>query len=185
MHIFFLAICSSLFFATQVLGQDHTSCSGAQMDWYTGVVGETPCRTYERLRQICNAEYQVGQMNSSLPPDFCTDQKSACCCNSIAFTLSMLCLNCQAPIGTGSGYDAPAGTLQNYLNASIDGTHKSHCYVPTYQNFTTDIQTAVCNQNMKILDDMYTVAWRDGSWYTRDSHIFTGQSADLYSLPRF
>jgi hypothetical protein len=39
------------------------------------------------------------------------------------------------------------------------------------RSFTTDIQTAICNQNMKILDDMYTVAWRDGSWYTRDSYI--------------
>ncbi|KAJ6455468.1 hypothetical protein C8R45DRAFT_593710 [Mycena sanguinolenta] len=131
-----------------------------------------PGRTYERLRQICNAEYQVGQMNSSLPPDMCTDQKSGCCCNSIAFTLSMLCLNCQQAIGTGSGHDASPGTMENYWNASYDGTRKSHCFTPVYGNFSADIQIGVCNENIKIFDEMYPIAWPDGSWfyvYTRDT----------------
>jgi hypothetical protein len=29
-------------------------CATNQLDWYTSVVGESPCRTYERLRQICD-----------------------------------------------------------------------------------------------------------------------------------
>ncbi|KAF7365647.1 hypothetical protein MVEN_00438300 [Mycena venus] len=173
MHVFLVAL-SSVLLAAQVRSQDHTTCSGTQMDWYTGVVGETPCRTYERLRQICNAEYQVGPLNASLPPDFCTDQRSDCCCNTIAFSLSMLCLNCQQPIGSGSGYDAPAGTLQKYLNASFDGTHssESHCYAPISKNFSSNVQTAVCNENIKVLDDLYPILHSDGSWFyvnTRDT----------------
>ncbi|KAJ7778559.1 hypothetical protein B0H16DRAFT_890538 [Mycena metata] len=170
-----LVALSSVFLAAQVHSQDQTTCSGTQMDWYTGVVGETPCRTYERLRQICNAEYQVGPLqNASLPADFCTDQISDCCCNTIAFTLSMLCLNCQQQIGTGTGYDAPAGTLQKYFNASFDGTHssQSHCYAPISKNFSSKVQTAVCNQNIKVLDDLYPIFHSDGSWFyvnTRDT----------------
>jgi hypothetical protein len=37
-------------------GAPHTTaCATDQLDWYTSVVGETPCRTYERLRQTCDA----------------------------------------------------------------------------------------------------------------------------------
>jgi hypothetical protein len=35
--------------------QNATVCATDQLDWYTSVVGETPCRTYERLRQICDS----------------------------------------------------------------------------------------------------------------------------------
>ncbi|KAF8194363.1 hypothetical protein K438DRAFT_818293 [Mycena galopus ATCC 62051] len=164
MRIFLLAIYASVLLA-QVFSQGNTSCSGTQMDWYTGVVGETPCSTYQRLRQICNPEYQVGQMNSSLPPDMCTDQISGCCCNSIAFTLSMLCLNCQQKIGTGNGYDAPPGTMQNYFNASYNGiqTDLSHCDAPVFENLTANVQTGVCNEGIRILDDLYSIAWSDGA----------------------
>ncbi|KAJ7822365.1 hypothetical protein B0H13DRAFT_2127149 [Mycena leptocephala] len=162
MHIFLVAISAALL-VSRALGQDYTTCSGTQMDWYTSVVGETPCKTYERLRQTCNTSYSVGQMNSSRPPDLCTDQIPDCCCNSIAFSLSMLCLNCQQPIGTESGYDAPVETLQHYWNASYDGTHKSHCDTPVFSNFTAKIQTAVCNQGLKIFDGLYTITHHDGS----------------------
>ncbi|KAF8194373.1 hypothetical protein K438DRAFT_1674240, partial [Mycena galopus ATCC 62051] len=127
------------------------------MDWYTGIVGETPCDTYQRLRQMCNPECES-----------CGSFWAGCCCNSIAFSLSMLCLNCQQDIGTGTGYDAPAGTMQKYFNASYDGTKsvQSHCYTPVYKNFSTDIQTDVCNQDIKILKDLYPIEWSDGSWYS-------------------
>jgi hypothetical protein len=36
--------------------QNATVCPTDQLDWYTSVVGETPCRTYERLRQICDEQ---------------------------------------------------------------------------------------------------------------------------------
>ncbi|KAF9067644.1 hypothetical protein BDP27DRAFT_1328467 [Rhodocollybia butyracea] len=84
----------------------NVTCSGTGMNWYTNFVGESPCRTYERLRQICNPAFQVGVMRTNTPPDVCDEQLADCCCNSIAFALAMLCLNCQQNIGTSSGYDA-------------------------------------------------------------------------------
>lgn len=55
-----------------VVAQGNTTCKGTTLDWYTSVVGETPCAleayfcvdhvaepmigiTYQRLRQICNS----------------------------------------------------------------------------------------------------------------------------------
>jgi hypothetical protein len=92
--------------------QNLTVCATNQLDWYTSVVRETPCRTYERLRQICDKDCAcflpwheplaadavapdckdtVGQFNNTAPGDSCN---SPCCCNSIAWNLSMLCLKC-------------------------------------------------------------------------------------------
>lgn len=42
--------------ASLVAAADLTVCSGTGMDWYTDMVGETPCTTYQRLRQICNSQ---------------------------------------------------------------------------------------------------------------------------------
>ncbi|KZS88597.1 hypothetical protein SISNIDRAFT_459651 [Sistotremastrum niveocremeum HHB9708] len=140
----------------------NTTCKGTTLDWYTSVVGETPCRTYERLRQICA---------SSLPRSSLTDSLIAsCCCNSIAFALSMLCLNCQQGVGSGigsdSGYDAGKGAYQDYL--SNFGTHD--CSPQTNQALPQDVQAAVCNQNMKIEDDLYGLFWTDGSCiYTKET----------------
>ncbi|KZT32449.1 hypothetical protein SISSUDRAFT_1055522 [Sistotremastrum suecicum HHB10207 ss-3] len=83
----------------------NTVCKGGAMDWYTLTMKETPCRTYERLRQMCNSTYTVGTQTvrgSTLKgaPDACVDQNPACCCNYIAFALSMLCLNCQQDVGS-------------------------------------------------------------------------------------
>ncbi|KAJ7736219.1 hypothetical protein DFH07DRAFT_108972 [Mycena maculata] len=150
---------------------DNTVCSGTGMDWYVDLVGETPCTTYQQLRQICNSQFTVGVMDPNTPPDFCTDQVSACCCNSIAFALSMLCLNCQQNIGNGTGYDAGTGAYQDYLNGTDSGTGTS-CANPQWYQLPTDIQTAVCNEKIKIDDDIYTNGWTDGAWfyiYTRDT----------------
>ncbi|KAJ6478120.1 hypothetical protein C8R47DRAFT_1323180 [Mycena vitilis] len=146
-----------------VAAADNLACSGTAMSWYTDMVGETPCQTYQKLRQICNAQYTVGVQNTNTPPDTCSDQVSSCCCNTIAFSLSMLCLNCQQNIGTTTGYDAGAGAYQAYLGTC-----------PGPQNYTlpTDIQKGVCNEKIKIDDDIYTNGWSDGSWfyvYTRDT----------------
>lgn len=32
-------------------------------------------------------------------------------------------------------------------------------------SFTSSVQTAVCNQNIKVLDDLYPILHSDGSWY--------------------
>ncbi|KAF7309988.1 hypothetical protein MIND_00371600 [Mycena indigotica] len=142
---------------------DNLACNGTGMDWYTGMVGETPCTTYQKLRQICNSQYTVGIQNVNTPPDACTDQLSSCCCNNVAFALSMLCLNCQQNIGTGTGFDAGTGAYGFYL-----GTCSASRGLPK------DIQTAVCNQGIKINDDLYGNGWGDGAWFyvfTRDTII--------------
>ncbi|KAJ7486640.1 hypothetical protein FB451DRAFT_1391541 [Mycena latifolia] len=140
---------------------DNLACSGTGMDWYISMVGETPCQTYQKLRQICNSDYAVGVQNVNTPPDSCSDQVSSCCCNTVAFALSMLCLNCQQNIGNGTGYDAGVGAYQIYLNNG--GT--TSCANPQSQKLPSDIQTAVCNKQIKIDDDLYSNGWSDGAWF--------------------
>ncbi|KZP30186.1 hypothetical protein FIBSPDRAFT_146198 [Athelia psychrophila] len=153
-------ICALSWSPRAVMGQGDTACKTTSLDWYTSVVGETPCQTYQSLRQICNAEYTVGALSTATPPDSCNDQVAACCCNSISFALSMLCLNCQQGVGSGvagdSGYDAGVGAYQDYL-----GT----CAPNVNQSLPTNIQAAVCNEKIKIDDNLYTLFWGDGSWY--------------------
>jgi hypothetical protein len=45
-----------------------TVCPTDQLNWYSSVVGESPCRTYERLRQICDsrcARFRCGRVRSA------------------------------------------------------------------------------------------------------------------------
>jgi len=161
-----LAYLSSWSFAI-IAAQGNTTCKTTSLDWYTTTVGETPCQTYQRLRQICNSAYTVGSLSPSTPPDTCNDQVGGCCCNSISFALSMLCLNCQQGVGSGingdSGIDAGVGAYQDYL-----GT----CAPNVNQSLPADIQAAVCNNKIKVDNDLYTLFWGDGSWfyiYTRET----------------
>ncbi|KAJ7066330.1 hypothetical protein C8F01DRAFT_980952 [Mycena amicta] len=140
--------------AAGTVAADNLACNGTGMDWYISMVGETPCTTYQKLRQICNSQYAVGIQNVNTPPDACSDQLSSCCCNNVAFALSMFCLNCQQNIGTGTGFDAGVGAYQDYL-----GTCNSATGLPS------DIQKAVCNQGIKIDNDLYTNGWSDGAWF--------------------
>ncbi|KAI0629824.1 hypothetical protein C8Q77DRAFT_269468 [Trametes polyzona] len=135
----------------------NTTCISSQLDWYTDVVGETPCMTYQRLRQICDNNYQVPDMRTNAPGDNCDSQISTCCCNTIAFQLSMLCMNCQQDrLGGGqSGINAPAGTYTAYRGRCGPG-----------KNFTLDgmVQNAVCNENIWLDEFLFTRIWSDGSW---------------------
>ncbi|PBK84247.1 hypothetical protein ARMGADRAFT_1088698 [Armillaria gallica] len=151
------------FLVPYLFAQDHTQCVDSGSDWYTSVAGETPCRTYERLRQICNSNYVLGALNPNTPPDTCNDQVADCCCNSIAFGLSMLCLTCQHGIGpNGNGIDAGIGAYQLYLKHGSN----SFCTPNTNKSFTNDIQTAVCNNGLKIHDNFYdAIFWADGPWF--------------------
>ncbi|KAK0504444.1 hypothetical protein EDD18DRAFT_502912 [Armillaria luteobubalina] len=147
-----------------VFAQDHTQCADSGSYWYTSVVGETPCRTYERLRTICNSQYVLGALKTNTPPDTCNDQVADCCCNSIAFGLSMMCLTCQQGMEStgGNGTDAGPGAYQLYLK---HGTN-SFCTTNTNKSFTNGIQLAVCNNNLRIHDSFYDrIFWADGSWY--------------------
>ncbi|KAG8704534.1 hypothetical protein FRC08_002184, partial [Ceratobasidium sp. 394] len=136
----------------------NTTCKTTSLDWYTQSVGETPCRTYERLRQSCNPQYQVGNFGPNPPGDRCDDQVSTCCSNSVAFALSMLCENCQYGLGSSingdTGFDAAAGTYQIYLGRYGPGTN---------QSLPKITQAAVCNQGINIPNYLYTLFWVDGA----------------------
>ncbi|KAK1216521.1 hypothetical protein PQX77_020845 [Marasmius sp. AFHP31] len=154
------------------------------LDWFRQYSGETPCKTYERLRQICTPDYRVTTLSTQLPPDVCREPdpaKSECCCNTVAFALSMMCLACQQ----GGGKDAGKGTYQLYLSGGIQGAP----WCPTVHNQTlpASIQTSVCQQGIRIFDLIYRITWLDtGEWYfgyVRDQIVkaminATGESRD-------
>ncbi|KAG1856033.1 hypothetical protein DFJ58DRAFT_345219 [Suillus subalutaceus] len=146
-----------LYHAGTVLAVGNTTCLSSQLDWYTTAVGETPCMTYQRLRQICNSAYVVGNFSANTPGDRCNDQVSDCCCNSVAFSLSMLCMNCQedAVPGDVTGIDAAPGTYTTYL---------ASCGTSTNYSLPASIQQAVCNENIKLDNFLYNrTYWPDGS----------------------
>ncbi|CUA72879.1 hypothetical protein RSOLAG22IIIB_05067 [Rhizoctonia solani] len=152
-----------LLFVASVAGivrAGNTTCKTTSLDWFTQSVGETPCRTYERLRQVCSADYQVGNFRSTTPGDNCSGQPAICCCNSVAWALSMLCMNCQYGVGSSvngdSGYDAGAGAYGIYLN---------NCGRPTNKTLPDTVQTAVCRQDIKIPSFVYNLFWVTGDWY--------------------
>ncbi|KAG8709812.1 hypothetical protein FRC09_000454, partial [Ceratobasidium sp. 395] len=112
---------------------------------------------------------QVGNFDLNRP-ETCNDQLSTCCCNSIAFALSLLCLNCQYGTGSGNGQDtgldAPAGYYRTYLG---------NCQPVTNRSLPNTVQTAACNQGIKIPNYLYTLFWDQGDWY----YEFTRQTAQL------
>ncbi|KAF5341466.1 hypothetical protein D9758_013945 [Tetrapyrgos nigripes] len=168
-HSFLLLLLLSLatfnLYIIPTFAEGNITCADDALDWYSNAVGETPCKTYERLRQICNPQFQVGIMNTSTPPDICNEQIADCCCNSIAFGLSMLCLTCQQGLSNApNGFDAGAGAYEIYLS----GGHSAgtFCSPNTNKSFTDEIQSGVCNAGIKIFDSMYNrVFWSDGSWF--------------------
>ncbi|THU82538.1 hypothetical protein K435DRAFT_784583 [Dendrothele bispora CBS 962.96] len=111
-------------------------------------------------------------MNTNTPPDVCNEQVPDCCCNSIAFGLSMLCLTCQQGFSHApNGFDAGSGAYEIYLSANRPVGQ--FCSPNTNQSFPAQIQTAVCNQNIKIFDSMYNrIFWSDGSWFYEWSSQF-------------
>ncbi|TFK78782.1 hypothetical protein K466DRAFT_612603 [Polyporus arcularius HHB13444] len=130
----------------------HLKCASAQLDWYTDAVGETPCETYQKLRNICNPSYTVPQFFPNTPGDSCDDQVSGCCCNTVSFVLSMLCMNCQYDTQLGEvGIDAGKGAYSLYAG---------NCN-PRAANHTLPkaIQQAVCNKGIKIDRNVYDLFW--------------------------
>ncbi|KAH7910213.1 hypothetical protein BJ138DRAFT_1153380 [Hygrophoropsis aurantiaca] len=145
----------------------NTTCLSAQLDWYTDAVGESPCMTYQRLRQICDSDYQVPSFSATLPGDTCGGQNTDCCCNSVAWVLSMLCMNCQQdadPSSIAPGIGAPNGTYSTYI-----GT----CGQSVNYTLPSDIQADVCSENIKISTYIYTrVYWNTGAWYYNWTRTF-------------
>ncbi|KAJ3759163.1 hypothetical protein EV360DRAFT_82383 [Lentinula raphanica] len=102
---------------------------------------------------------ETGIMHTNAPPDTCMDEFGDCCCNSVAFALSMFCLACQQ----GKGIDAGAGTYQLYLQGSRPSGHS--CSPVVNRSLPTHIEDAVCDQGIKIIDDIYSrTFWANGAW---------------------
>ncbi|KAK1221171.1 hypothetical protein PQX77_016026 [Marasmius sp. AFHP31] len=142
-----------------------TSCEDTGLNWYTKAVGETPCKTYERLRQICNL--RVPDMRKDLNVDRCSDQLASCCWNTIAYSLRMLCYTCQCGIGKLSyGMNAKPGADQVYLES------ENKMRPNESRRLLNEIQSAVCNSGIKIFKGLYDkTVWDDGAFYfiyTRD-----------------
>ncbi|KAI0671078.1 hypothetical protein C8Q78DRAFT_835941 [Trametes maxima] len=145
MHVY-AGLLVTAFLGASSVNADDTACASGQLDWYTNVVGETPCQTYNKLRQICNNDYQVPRLNAS-QDDQCNEQVADCCCNAIAFQLSMLCLNCQRdPAQDNQGIDAAIGVFDHY---------RANCGINANSSFPDDIQQAVCNKDVRIDDFLY------------------------------
>ncbi|KAI0643023.1 hypothetical protein C8Q79DRAFT_202553 [Trametes meyenii] len=162
MH-FYAAFSVTALLGASFVHADDTTCASGQLDWYTGVVGETPCQTYSKLRQICNNDYQVPRLNTS-QDDQCNEQVADCCCNAIAFQLSMLCLNCQRDaVHDSQGIDAPIGVFDHY---------RANCGINANSSLPDDIQQAVCNKNVRIDDFLYE-DWEGGQW----SYVTTKDAA--------
>ncbi|KAI8971135.1 hypothetical protein BD414DRAFT_426655 [Trametes punicea] len=152
------SILAAVLYSGAATGRDagNTTCASTQLDWYTNVVGETPCATYQRLRQICNVQYQVPAFRPNTPGDNCDDQVSECCCNSISWALSMLCMNCQYDLDGGPSYGIDAG-------AGAYGLYTATCGRPMNKTLPRDVQSAVCNEEIKIDQNLYSLFWDDGS----------------------
>ncbi|KAG2044011.1 hypothetical protein BDR03DRAFT_940527 [Suillus americanus] len=151
-----------LVFLIDFAAAGNTTCAGNMTQWYTDAVGETACTTYQKLRQICNPNYQVPNFRQNTPGDQCDDQLQSCCCNSISWALSMLCMNCQWDVNGGSvsGIDAGTGAYGMYRSPS-----GPFCTPGTNSSLPSDIQAAVCNKDIKLANFLYDLFWNDGSWY--------------------
>ncbi|KAH9935276.1 uncharacterized protein B0H18DRAFT_975070 [Fomitopsis serialis] len=151
----------------------NTTCASNALDWYTDASGKHHVRmTYQRLRQICNSQYEVPSMPFALPGDLCNDQLGFCCCNSISYALSMLCFNCQWLANTTQdphGWDADDPTTFYLYHWSNPGATGVYCGDGTNQTLPANIQSAVCNENIRLDDFLYTVFWNSGDcMYTKE-----------------
>ncbi|KAL0064614.1 hypothetical protein AAF712_008440 [Marasmius tenuissimus] len=102
----------------------------------------------------------------------------------------MLCLTCQQGLGSsGNGIDAGVGAYQAYLNAGR--SNNAFCSPQVNKTLPADVQSAICNKDIKIYDDLYNIFWGDGAWYvltiTKDqaanpNKVFTKCPAKTSSL---
>ncbi|KAH7339020.1 hypothetical protein B0J17DRAFT_706283 [Rhizoctonia solani] len=172
----------------------NTTCLNNSMGWFTQPVRETPCS--------CGV-FQVGNMDYIAPGDQCLDQlgevifklfphnvsKNAvlgtCCCNSAAFSLSMLCISCQYGVGSGVngnyGIDAPIRSVP-YMRTSV--------FIDMGLRTNHQAQKAVCNAKLKIPSYAYGPSWittgecsgtNDTS--TRRNGVFVTNNTSNFSTP--
>ncbi|KAH7092702.1 hypothetical protein BKA62DRAFT_723331 [Auriculariales sp. MPI-PUGE-AT-0066] len=141
-----------------------TSCKDQSVTWYDNQDGLNPCQQYSELRKLCDTSYEVPDMNGQWPPDTCRSQKRVAF-SSVAFSLSMLCIQCQMGVGTGKSQDS--------INAREDGVYQlflAGCGPGTNHSLPTAVQTAVCQSGLKLMRYQYDPFWDNGQWwleYTR------------------
>lgn len=150
-------------------GFGNDTCIDGAVGWYTQSVGETPCRTYERLRQQCNPHFRTPNMASTVPPDTCDDKNPTCCCNSLAFSLAMLCMNCQFGAGTNAA---------NGINAG-DGAYPAYvetCHPPLNSSLPQQLDSFFCT-SPSIPEYLVTTSFfPTGQWlYNQTETSGTGQ----------
>ncbi|KAH9832223.1 uncharacterized protein C8Q71DRAFT_267387 [Rhodofomes roseus] len=137
------------------------------LQWYIDAVGENPCMTYQRLRQTCNSNYTTPTWTINGNTDQCDDPLSTCCCNSIAWSLRMLCINCEwDENGAGDiGHSATAGAYYQYRWSSGVPNSGMYCGDGYNQTLPQSLQLAICNKGIGLSDFLYSIFWPDGSWY--------------------
>ncbi|KAH9832211.1 uncharacterized protein C8Q71DRAFT_266693 [Rhodofomes roseus] len=144
------------------------------LQWYMDAIGETPCATYQRLRQICNDNYTTPTWAIDTPTDQCDDPLSTCCCNSIAWSIRMLCINCEwDEFGVGDpGHSAGAGAYYNYRWSTGVPNNGIYCGDGHNQTLPETLQQAVCDRGIRLGDFLYNIFWPDGSWYAHSRASF-------------
>ncbi|OBZ79974.1 hypothetical protein A0H81_01435 [Grifola frondosa] len=142
-------------------GTGNTTCASTQLDWYVSIAGESPCITYQRLRQICNRDYEVPTMRLTPPGTIATISRRIA-----------VATRCQLDTQSGDagGIDAGAGAYQSYL-AQGGGTM---CAPNTNHSLQTNIQSAVCNENIHLANFLYGLFWGAGSWF----YVYSKETAE-------
>ncbi|CCO34230.1 hypothetical protein BN14_08324 [Rhizoctonia solani AG-1 IB] len=83
-----------------------------------------------------------------------------CCCNSVEWSLYMLCLNCQNLLDNGA--DGKTG---------IDGTTRAYerflgnCGQPLNKTLASQVQQNICQQDIKLPTFIFAAFSSNGAWY--------------------
>ncbi|KAI0734898.1 hypothetical protein C8Q72DRAFT_331117 [Fomitopsis betulina] len=164
------AAASLLLLMRPVSASGPLSCYGnsTTLDWYIDAVEETPCMTYQKLRQICNSDYQTPLWSEEIHvADTCEDPiSSICCCNSIAWSVRNLCINCQwdAAGTTDTGTSGRAGDFYRWRWSTMTVNEGIYCGDGWNQTLPENVQLAVCQKGIRLADFLYDIFWPDGSW---------------------
>ncbi|KAK6902951.1 hypothetical protein I203_108212 [Kwoniella mangroviensis CBS 8507] len=70
----------------------NTTCKGESMTWAINDRGETPCKVYEDMINVCQ---NFEMFDTQLPPTVftcTTSNPNSCCCSSVAFALFQACM---------------------------------------------------------------------------------------------
>ncbi|KAH9935280.1 uncharacterized protein B0H18DRAFT_975092 [Fomitopsis serialis] len=173
------------FYSAPITGSTAPTCYAGSdtLQWYIDAIGETPCATYQRLRQICNSDYTTPTWNIDATTDQCDDPLSTCCCNSITWSVRMLCINCEwDEFGVNDpGHSAVAGAYYNYRWSSGTPNNGMYCGDGYNQTLPESLQQAVCDRGIYLGDFLYSIFWPDGSWNFTNFEFLAKQDPALHN----